>query len=293
VRRATRLLVVAAVGACGLAAPAQEPDEAEVEAQVAKPLAGDAERGDDRALERALVRQRGLVLRPGQVELEPDLDYLYRETDAVRRDTLTTALVARVGLPLGAQVDARAPFVVIDRSRGRTRSGFGDVSFGATKQLHVGGPGTRVPDVLLAARWKTNTGSSTGELAPGTGAHAFQALLTAVSRDDPLVLVGTAYYVWSRPAHGVARGDAVGATLTTLLAATPDSSLLVGLDVASFSATKVDGRTVPGTDRLSGLLNLGLTTIVSRDVYVSVTGAIGVTPAAPDFQLMLAFPFRL
>jgi predicted double-glycine peptidase len=286
------------------AAEASEPEAPEptgaapVRPPIEAPPAGEGKEDRDetaRALERALVRQGALVLRPGAIELEPGLDYLYRESAAVRRDTVTGAVAARIGLPLGAQAEARVPYVLVDDSPGTGgRSGFGDASLGLTKQLLVGSPGASLPDLLVAARWKTTTGRSGGDLAQGTGAHALDALLTAVRRDDPLVLVGTAYYVWNfRSSGGVDRGDAVGAVLSTLLAATPYTSFLVGFDVATVFATRVSGASVPGTDRLTGVLNVGLYTIVTRDVFLNVTGAFGVTPAAPDFELTIALPFRL
>ncbi|HEX9400247.1 MAG TPA: hypothetical protein VF912_09075 [Anaeromyxobacter sp.] len=280
---AHRLLLATAILGCSALATAQPTDHPEV-----------ARDETARALERALVRQGGLVLRPAAIELEPDLDYLYRESNALRRDTVTGTITARIGLPLGAQADARVPYMIADHSPGfRTRSALGDVALGLTKQLLVGGPGTPLPDLLLTARWKTTTGASDGDRSPGTGANTIQALFTGVRRDDPLVLVGTAYYMWSLRSGDVARGDAVGVILRTLLAATPDTSLLIGFDVASVFATKAKGVTEPGTDRLSGVLNIGLYTSVARDLFLNVAAGVGVTPAAPDFELTVALPFRL
>src|SRR6266542_1740094 len=295
---AAHLLLAAAVLGCRAIATAQPTDPAQAERDETAKTAdhGPVERDEtSRALEHALVRQGGLVLRPRAVELEPELDYLYRETDAVRRDTLTGTISGRIGLPLGAQADARVPYVIADRSPGvRARSGLGDLALGLTKQLLVGRPGAApLPDVLLTARWKSTTGASDGDRAPGSGTHTIQALLTAARRDDPLVLVGTVYYLWSLRSRDVERGDAAGVILGTLLAATPDTSLLVGLDVASVSATRVRGVTVPGTDRLSGVLNVGLYTVMARDLFLNVSAGIGVTPAAPDLELTVALPFRL
>jgi hypothetical protein len=80
--------------------------------------------------------------------------------------------------------------------------------------------------------------------------------------------------------------------LTSLLAATPDVSLLLGIDVATFSATTVHGQAIPGTDRLGGIVNIGLGTVLSRSVAANVTVGIGITRAAPPFQLTVALPLR-
>jgi hypothetical protein len=252
--------------------------------------------GDEtaRALERALVRQGALVLRPWSSELEPGFSYVYREANAVRRDTIVGALAGRIGLPLSAQGDVRVPWVLLDRAPGfRSGSGLGDIELGVTKQLLVGAPATSIPDVLIAGRWKAPSGGSTGDLPAGTGAHSFQALLTAVGRDDPLVLVGSVYYVWNLRAGQLDRGDAAGVILRTLLAATPNTSLLIGVDAATVFATRSLGRIAPGSERLSAVLEIGLSQIRARDLFLNVTTGIGITPVAPDFQLSVALPFRL
>jgi hypothetical protein len=157
----------------------------------------------------------------------------------------------------------------------------------------VGAAGTAVPDLLVAAQWKTRTGASGGDLPPGSGADALRASLTAVARDDPLVLLGSINYVWGFRSGDVAPGDAVGLVLRVLLAATPDTSLLIGIDAANSFARRVRGTAVPGTERLSTTLDIGLSTVVGRDQFVDVTVGVGVTPAAPAFQLAASLPFRL
>jgi hypothetical protein len=247
-----------------------------------------------RALERALVRQGGLVLRPWSIEVEPGLDYAYRDSDPDRRDTITAALVGRLGLPLGAQADVGVPYVLLDRAPAlRSGSGLGDIQVGVTKQLVYGGAGTARPDLLVTARWKTTTGASGGDLPPGTGSHSVQALLTAVGRDDPLVLLGSLYYVWNRRTGDLVPGDSAGVVLRILLAATPSASLLTGIDAAHVFASRSQGHSVPGSERLSAILELGLSTVLARDLSLNVTTGIGVTSVAPAFRLAVTVPFRL
>jgi uncharacterized protein len=271
--------------------PARRPrDAAESEDDAVFPDA-DATR---RALERALVRQSGMVLRPWTADVEPEADYAYREASALRRDTLTTAMTLRLGLPWATQAEVRVPWVLLDRQSGAgTGSGLGDAELAVTKQLVARAAGGSTPDLLLGMRWKTATGASRAPLAPGSGAHAVQAALTAVTRDDPLVLVGTLSYSWNLPSRGVDLGDAATVLLRVLLAATPNTSLLLGLDVTSTIATRVEGRPFPETARLGGTLDVGLSTVVGRDLLLNVTAGLGITPAAPPFQLAIALPLRL
>jgi uncharacterized protein len=244
------------------------------------------------ALERALVREGAAVLPPMAVEVEPELGYVYRESGGRRRDTVTPALDLRLGLPWAAQADVRLPYVAFDRQPGaRASSGLGDAVLGLTKLLAY--ERRALPELLLTARWKTTTGRSGGGSPTGSGADAVQALVTALKRTPPVVLLGSVYYVVNLPSEGVDVGDAAGVVLTTLLAATPDVSLLLGIDVATFSPTTVRGRSVPGTDRLGGIVNIGLATVLSRTVGANVTAGIGITPAAPPFQLTVALPLRL
>lgn len=244
-----------------------------------------------RALERALVRQGAAVLPRGSGEVEPELWYVYRESGGRRRDTVTPVLNLRLGLPWGAQADARLPYVALDREAGAgTSSGFGDVALGLTKLLATE-RGAR-PELLVSARWKTTTGRSGGSLPPGSGNDAVQALVTALKRKPPVVLTGSAYYVANLRSGDVDRGDTAGVILTSLLAATPDLSLLLGIDVATFSATTVRGEPVPGTDRLGGILNVGMSAVLSRSVAANVAAGIGITRAAPPLQLTVSLPFR-
>lgn len=245
-----------------------------------------------RALERALVRRGAIVLPPLAAELDLEVGYAYRESDGRRRDTVTPAVNLRVGLPWRTQAELRAPLVALDRQDGvGNTSGLGDLELGLTKHiLHERGA---VPEVLVTARWKMATGESGGRLPRGTGDHGLQAVLTLVKRDAPVVLVGSLYYVLNLPSGGVDRGDAAGAIATALLAATPDVSVLLGLDVATFSETTVRGVSLPRSDRLSAIVNVGVARVLTRRLGANLTAGIGVTPAAPPFLLSLSLPLRL
>jgi hypothetical protein len=232
-----------------------------------------------------------VVLPPRSGEVEPEVGYVYRESGGRRRDTVTPSLNLRLGLPWGSQVDVHLPYIALDREPGAGRSsGLGDVALGLTKLLVT--ERRALPELLLTARWKTTTGRSGGRLPTGSGNDGVQALVTALKRKPPVVLMGSAYYVVNLPSGGVDRGDAAGIILTSLLAVTPDVSLLLGIDVATFSATTVRGQSVPDTDRLGGILNVGLSSVLSRSVAANVTAGIGVTRAAPPFQLTMSLPIR-
>lgn len=185
----------------------------------------------EHALEWALIRERGLLLRPGSVELEPGVGYSYQSYNALRvintgsglalrpetikHEALSSSLALRLGLPWELQAEMNVPYILSERqstisgtsAQSQNASGIGDVSLALTKQLlHEKG---WQPNLLGTLLWKTKTGkaefgSDTGPAGTsslsnnatmlGTGFNTIQGGLTAVKRQDPLVYFGTLSY---------------------------------------------------------------------------------------------------
>jgi hypothetical protein len=243
-----------------------------------------------RALEQALVRQGGSVLPKGSVMVEPEVSYIYSEPDqGRRRDTWVSAATVRVGLPWDIEANVTVPYVLHDRQSGIGRTaGLGDINLGLTKPLVA--ERDYVPDLLVFGNWKSTTGRSDGALPTGTGANAYQAGLTAVKRQDPLVLFGSLSYTWNGRSGQVDYGNSLGGTLGTILAATPDTSVLVDVNLNSSFASRVGGQRIGTSDRLSGVFEVGTATVLGRDLLLNVTAGVGFTPSAPDFQLTVSVP---
>jgi hypothetical protein len=267
------------------AAPAQPGRPAEAD----QPENG----GEDmsRALERALVRQGGMVLAPWVIQVEPEIAYTYSEPeDGGRRDTFVSSVTVRTGLPWALQADVYVPYVIYDRQSGvGSSSDLGDIQLAVTKRLVP--EAEYVPELLLTGRWKTDTGKTGGDLPTGTGGHALQATLGAVKTKEPIVLFGFPSYTADLPSDDVDYGDTAGAKLGVLLAATPDTSLLLDVDVNSSFATRVGRFEIGDSDRLSGVVEIGLATVLSKDLFLNLTTGIGFTSAAPDFRLAASLPF--
>ena len=291
------------------AAPAPAPSASEE--------AGVADEGA-RALERALVREGGLVLPRGVIEVEPRLQYTYRGTQGLnvvtlagvaqvaqqdlRSNHLEASVAVRVGLRASLQLEARLPYVWIDQNRATSSavseservSGWGDVELGVSKQLAT----ARRGGLLGSLVWKSASGQhELGRLSPGSGFHQLQAALTAVTREDPLVFFVTPSYSWvferERSGADVDPGDAIGLKAGTLLAASPETSLRLSFELNHAARTRVAGQDVPGSDTTIGILELGLAKVLSRRTLLDVQLGIGITPDAPDFRLRLALPIRL
>lgn len=272
-----------------------------------------------RALERTLVREGGLVLPKGAIEVEPRFQYAYRGSQGlgvatiggvaqvadqdVQRNELEASLGVRIGLAGSFQAEVRLPYVWLRETRAtasalsesQRASGWGDLELGLTRQLHVADRGRL--GVLGSLYGKSVTGHhELGRLSPGSGFPQLQAALTAVKREDPLVFFGTASYsrIFERDRGGVDvdPGDAIGIKAGTLLAASPETSLRTAMDLSRVGRTHVAGSAVPGTDATIGILELGLSTLLTRRTLLDVNLGIGITPDAPDFRVRLAVPIR-
>jgi len=303
-------------------APPPQPPAQTAFKPAPKPAASEqAGREDDsaRALERSLVREGGLVLPKGAVEVEPRLQYAYRGAERLRivtaggvaqvaeqdvtRDQLEASLGIRVGLPALFQAELRVPYLWVHENRATSStlsesesvSGWGDLELGVSKQFVTERAGR--PSLLGSLTWKSVTGQhELNRLSTGTGFPQLQAALTAVKRQDPLVFFGTASYSWNferdRSGTEVDPGDSVGVRAGALLAASPETSLRVGFEINRFGRTYLAGSAVPGTDATVGLIELGVASLISSRTLLDVNLGVGITQDAPDFRLRIALPIR-
>jgi hypothetical protein len=267
--------------------PGAETAEPVVPAKEDRPT--DAAEDLTQALERALVVQGGSLLPAWTVQIQPELAYTYSERDDQRRDTFVSSVTLRSGLPWELQAELFVPYVAYDRLREMgSSSDLGDINLGLSKRLLR--EAEYVPELLVTARWKTTTGKDGGQVPTGTGAHAIQATVTAVKSKEPIVLFATPSYIHQFASDDTDYGDIVGIRLGLLLAATPDTSLILDVDVNSSFATRVGGFEIDDSDRVSGVIELGLATILTRNTFLNITAGIGFTSAAPDFRLATSLP---
>ena len=176
-------------------------------------------------LERALIEQGGLLLRPGQLDVEPSVEYTFfstrridvsgfsilptliigvLQTEEVERNLLDTALTMRLGLFRDLQIDARVPYRVTwdqlttaSAERTESNDGIGDVEVGLSYQVLR--ERAYVPDVILGVRGKFRTGEDPFEAGTdtpplGTGFYSVTGLVTAARSFDPAALFATALY---------------------------------------------------------------------------------------------------
>jgi hypothetical protein len=281
------------------------------------------------AFERTLIDRGGLLLPEWSFELEPSASYAHSSAEDLvidgftifpvlivgdvfserrRRETLTSTLTARLGLPWNSQLEVRVPWVYEDLSRlggngEETRlsdQGLGDLEVALSRDLpRLFGRG---PQLLGSLRWKMVTASDAfgmdlGKDIPfGTGFQSLTAAVTGVSVLDPAVFFGTLSYTESLAAdkggHRFDPGSRMGLQFGMALALNLETSLSLAFEQSFTERTSVDGLEVPGTYVNSGTVSLGLSRTFPNGQSIDTSVAIGLSEDSPDLQLAFSMPFR-
>ncbi|HBP86858.1 MAG TPA: hypothetical protein PKK23_10615 [Nitrospirales bacterium] len=153
--------------------------------------------------------------------------------------------------------------------------------------------------------------------ALGTGRWFIDTSISGVKALDPAILFGSLGYSYSPPvsetliritANAVGEGIAlIPEPIQAGLGPVNQISQNLGMAIAlnnrvsmnfSFSnlvrfATKVDGQKVPDSNIHVSTLNMGFNVAITSQVTTNVSGAIGLTPDAPDFAFTLTTPISI
>ncbi len=271
-----------------------------------------------RALERALVREGGLVLPRGVVELEPRFRYQHRSTHRLelvavagqpqfaqvdrRLDAAQLSVGLRVGLPWASQLELFLPYA---SNRQRTvamgsfsavesAAGFGNAEIGLTKQLFAdpGGFG-----LLASLRWVGQAAANPdSELGPGSSFSSAQGGLLFVTRRDPVVYFGALSHSLNRGRRiagaMVDPGNTTGLRAGALVALSPDTSLRLGLEFSRTADARLDSAVVAGSGKVQGEFSTGFSFVLTPRVLLGVEAGMGLTPDSPDFRVGLSLPVR-
>jgi hypothetical protein len=249
-----------------------------------------------RALERLLVQQGATLLPRRAYELEPSLTYAHwdRSRGPLRHDA-AAGLALRAGLAWESQFQVRVSYAHVASDAGSVTD-FGDTDFSFAKQL-VREDKSR-PALFGVLGWISPTGRDAfgGGVPTGGGFNVPYAALNAVKKHDPLVFYGGVSYAVPRPrtleGERVVPGNSFGLRLGTALAASPDASVNVGLNLAVIDETRRNGQPVAGSDTVIGTLQVGSGVVLSRAVLLNVSGDFRVAGSAPNFRLTVSVPIR-
>lgn len=264
----------------------------------------DEREDSNRALERALVRESGLLLPKGRFEVEPNFVYSYSTAGEgrFRRDSYGPGLALRIGLPARTQIELSIPYVYERRRIDGLISdanGIGDVSLGVSHQFLSERAG--VPGLIGSLVYSAPTGRNTvferaAPVALGSGFKTVQASLVAIKRIDPLVFFGNYSFLHpfssNKGGVDVRPGRVQDLRFGTALATGPDTSLRAAFDLSFPGKTKIGGVAVSGSSDPFAFLELGGTTVLSESTAIDVMVGAGLTHNAPKYRLTIALPIR-
>lgn len=277
------------------------------------------EEAAQRALERTLTQSGALLLPPRTVELTPSFTYRRLESTTsvpanftppgggapvlvlanqrLRRSESTARLDIRAGMPYNTQLELGIPYSHVRQSQvtdfSATASsrgdGIGDATLGIARTL------TREsgwkPDVIGRLSYNFGNGKrQDGAVALTGGYRQLQAELVTIKRQDPLAFVASAFYARAFERDAVRPGDAAGISLSAILAASPATSLQFGFSQIHRQEQRLGGAKITGSDQTYGIVNLGASSVLSRDTTLVTQFGIGVGNDAPKYSFSLSLP---
>jgi hypothetical protein len=311
-------------------APAPSPAPSKPASNAPKPAASSApgkfevdEEAAQRALERTLTQAGALLLNAGTYELTPSFTYKRNEfttpallsttnqatgasdlllgNQRIRRNEMTAELGFRAGLPYQAQFEASLPYnytrssQLTDLSPSNVKenaNGMGDVTIGIAKTL-LRESGWR-PDLIGRVSYNFGNGKRReGTVDLGGGFRQLQGEFVAIKRQDPLAFVASAFYAKSFEDDGIKPGNAMGFSLSALLAASPATSLQFGFSQIYRQEQELNGVTVNGSDQTYGIATIGASSVLSRDTTLITRIGIGLGNDAPKYSISVALPILI
>ncbi len=275
------------------------------------------EQASQRALERTLAKSGVLLLPTWYLDSDLNFTFTHREdqnfiqskdnqghdislaSGKSRQNLFDPSIAFRLGLPFDSQLEFTLPYRFIDQSNimpslagdiKANGSGLGDVQVGLAKTLLK--EEQWWPDLIARVSWNTDSGDATdGDVGLGGGLHRVTGSLTALKRQDPLAFSFNARYTkaftkkdYFPGGNGSYNpGDTLAFSIGAQLAASADTSLLIALDQSFSSNIERGSQTIAGSNQNIGVLLIGASSIVSRNLFVNLTVGMGLTDDAPDY----------
>jgi hypothetical protein len=271
-----------------------------------------------RALERTLVQTGALLLPVGLAEIQPFVTYTRRESKEpflsaadnalqvsnaeIRRNEFDMGANLLIGLPFESQAEFRIPYKSVNQSVDvpngvnsqeieNTGDSIGDISVGLAKTLYH--ESEWLPDLIGRIVWDSASGSqSNNHVALGDGFNDFTASLTALKRQDPLAFTARIAYQTFLKSNGIDPGDQASLSIGATLAASPQTSLSIGLQQTYLQETKINNVKIQGSDTVSSAFTLGAASTIGRHLFLSALGGIGLTDSSPEYFFNITVPYR-
>ncbi|RJF92500.1 hypothetical protein D3871_28275 [Noviherbaspirillum saxi] len=218
-------------------------------------------------------------------------------SQTLRRNEFGVRADVRVGLPMGSQLEIGVPYNYVRASRidsfggeaSANGNGTGDLTIGLAKTLMR--ERGNYPDLIGRVAYNTGTGRRTdNQVALTGGFRQLTAELVGLKRQDPLAFFGSASYGHVFEKDGIKPGSVTTLSLGAVLAASPATSLQFGFAQTYRQKQEANGAKLAGTDETYGTVNIGASSVLSRDVMLLVSTGIGVGNDAPKYSFNVSFP---
>lgn len=177
------------------------------------------------------------------------------------------------------------------RKRARTGHGTGDLEIGLAKTILR--EGRLRPDLVARLAWDTRSGRRTDNtVGLAASVDELRGSLTALKQQDPLALFATIAYTRTFADDHIRPGDRLGFGLGAALAASPETSLNVAFNQSFSDDARVRGRVIAGSDTTEATFGFGLSSVLGRNVLLSINAGAGLTEDSPDYFVGVALPVR-
>ena len=246
----------------------------------------------------------------------------------VDRNTVIGSTTARLGITDRFEIDVNVPFVYReqdttarpvgtgseeDTTDNLDGNGLGDIQFAGHFQLNSGSGGWPFFIGNLSARAPTgkdpfdvDLDDDTGlenELPTGSGFWGIEPSLTMLYPTDPVVLWGTAGYLWNiedsktikstGETVDVDPGDALRFSVGMGVALNEETSFGLGYQHDYVLKTKQDGTKVQNSDLQLGSLLLSGSYRLNDSTSMNMQVNAGLTDDAPDLRVLLRMPMTM
>ncbi len=279
-------------------------------------------------IQKALIERGGILLKKGQMQLEPGFTYAHVSanrisisgytilpvlvigeisSEEVKRDIMIETFTARYGIRNNLQAELSVPFrsqydrvSVASPSSENTRSmtGLGDISAGIFYQCLYERGG--IPDLIAGISFKSRTGKEpyNRDIGLGTGHYGIKASLVAVKSADPAILFASFGYTYNVKRNGIENygtvkpGDTIDYSMGVAFALNYQLALSAQLQQSITQRMRLNSTSVPGSFTNVVSLKYGLTWTINKNLSCDVSASHGLTTDAPDFILEIRFPYK-
>ena len=273
-----------------------------------------------RALEHSLVQEGGLLLAKGKLDIQTGIGFSHSENNKLffipanantgaagnienKTSRITIPINARIGLPYEAQVGFSIPILYLDQSStanignnapteaSRDALGVGDIEVTLSKTLYR--EENRKPDIVGFLSWNADNGKKEDNGVPlSSNFNEYSAGLTLTKSQAPLVFSTSLSAQVTDEKNNIKPGNQYSVSLATFLAASPSTSLRFAVDQTFIAKTEIDNREIIDSKQTIALLNIGISSVVGTNTFLSLSTGAGLTDESPNYAINASLSTR-